>query len=76
MQWFKTMTTNDYMAGVRSLGWPPFPKKLQQRNYYDHIIRDEDDLYRIREYIVDNPALWPADPDNPEAPFSAARALR
>jgi len=26
-----------------------------QRDYYEHIIRDEDDLCRIREYIVNNP---------------------
>ncbi len=26
-----------------------------QRNYYDHIIRDEADLNRIREYITNNP---------------------
>jgi hypothetical protein len=38
---------------------------LWQRNYYEHIVRDEDDLYRIREYIRDNPAKWNEDPLNP-----------
>ena len=32
--------------------------KVWQRNYYDHIIRTENELYRIREYIVANPAKW------------------
>jgi len=32
-----------------------------QRNYYEHVIRDEDDLNRIREYIVNNPAKWQED---------------
>lgn len=32
-----------------------------QRNYYDHIIRDEMDLNRIREYIVNNPLKWELD---------------
>jgi putative transposase len=36
-----------------------------QRNYYEHIIRDEDDLNRIREYIVNNPLEWESDRENP-----------
>ena len=31
------------------------PIKIWQRNYYDRIIRDEQELYRIKKYIVDNP---------------------
>ncbi len=37
-----------------------------QRNYYDHVIRDEGDLQRIREYIENNPARWAEDVLNPE----------
>jgi len=36
-----------------------------QRNYYEHIIRDEDELNRIREYIIYNPLRWGFDRDNP-----------
>ena len=36
-----------------------------QRNYYEHIIRDDADLNRIRQYIWDNPARWQEDPENP-----------
>jgi len=32
-----------------------------QRNYYEHIIRSKNDLNRIREYIVNNPAKWTGD---------------
>jgi REP element-mobilizing transposase RayT len=32
-----------------------------QRNYYEHVIRATDDLDRIREYIVTNPARWTED---------------
>lgn len=32
-----------------------------QSRYYDHIIRDEDDLFRIRNYISNNPANWDKD---------------
>jgi REP element-mobilizing transposase RayT len=35
-----------------------------QRNYYEHIIRDEKSLDRIRQYVLDNPARWESDPEN------------
>lgn len=36
-----------------------------QRNYYEHVIRDENDLNSIREYIAYNPARWAEDEENP-----------
>ncbi|HSE83161.1 MAG TPA: transposase, partial [Thermodesulfobacteriota bacterium] len=36
-----------------------------QRNYYEHIIRNEDDLDEIREYIINNPLKWDSDTENP-----------
>lgn len=36
-----------------------------QRNYYEHIIRGEDDLHQIREYIQANPFQWAQDTENP-----------
>jgi len=65
VQWFKTMTTNAYIHGVDERGWPPFAGRLWQRNYYEQIVRDDVDLNRIREYIVNNPLSWKDDPDNP-----------
>ena len=56
VQWFKTVTTNAYIRGVKELGWLRFRRRLWQRNYYEHIVRDEDSLNSIRQYIVDNPA--------------------
>jgi len=38
-----------------------------QRNYYEHVIRDEETLRRIRQYIADNPAQWEFDRENPAA---------
>ncbi|MDQ3654562.1 MAG: transposase [Chloroflexota bacterium] len=66
MQWFKTMTTNEYMQGVKNQGWAPFPGRLWQRNYYEHIIRNDNDLDRIRAYIDANPSRWATDAENPE----------
>ena len=61
------MTTNEYIRGVKTASWPSFNGRLWQRNYYEHIIRDEQSLNRIRQYILDNPARWAVDPENPEA---------
>ena len=36
-----------------------------QHNYYEHIIRNEDELNRIREYIINNPLQWSEDENNP-----------
>ena len=38
---------------------------LWQRGYYEHVIRDEASLSRIREYILNNPLRWAYDRDNP-----------
>jgi len=65
VNWFKTMTTNDYIQNVRHHQWRPFPGKLWQRNYYEHIIRNEEDLNKIREYIMYNPIRWADDEENP-----------
>jgi len=68
VQWFKTMTTNEYIRGVKTSGWSPFDGKLWQRNYYEHIIRDEADLTRIRNYIASNPLRWERDQLHPDVP--------
>ena len=61
VSWFKRMTTTAYIRGVEQLGWKPFPGKLWQRNYWEHIVRDNDELDRIRKYIRNNPAKWEID---------------
>lgn len=65
VQWFKTMTTNEYIRGVKNLGWEPFNKRLWQRNYYEHIIRNEEYFQRIREYVHTNPLKWQDDQLHP-----------
>ena len=75
VQWFKTMTTNEYIRRVKQADWPPFHRRLWQRNYYEHIVRDEDSLNRIRDYIASNPARWDLDRENhAEAWYAAPRS--
>ena len=61
MEWFKTMTTNEYIRGVKTQNWKRFNKKLWQRNYWEHIIRNEQSMDRIAAYIINNPEKWSAD---------------
>jgi len=68
VQWFKTMSTNEYIRGVKQRGWPAFPGKLWQRNYWEHIIRNETEFNHIREYIQNNPKKWASDMLNPRVP--------
>ena len=35
-----------------------------QRNYYERVIRNDEELARIRKYVEDNPAKWADDPEN------------
>ena len=58
IQWFKTMSTNEYIRNVKNNHWTPFNKKLWQRNYYEHIIRNEKSYLHISEYIRTNPFKW------------------
>ena len=58
MRWFKTMTTNEYINLVKHNILKPFDKKLWQKSYYEHIIRDEEDYINTAQYILDNPLKW------------------
>lgn len=61
MDWFKTMTTNEYIRGVKTLNWKSFYKRIWQRNYWEHIIRNENEFNQISKYIRDNAINWNRD---------------
>lgn len=60
IQAFKSITTNQYIVGVKSQQWPRFDQHLWQPRYYEHILRSDSDreLDRHRDYIAGNPARW------------------
>ena len=64
VQWFKTMTTNEYIRGVKNKNWQRFDGKLWQRNYWEHIVRNENEYNRISQYIIANPLKWENDKSN------------
>ena len=62
---FKSLTAVEYGRGVRELGWRRYDRRLWQRDYFERVIRDESELGRAREYIVNNPMKWEFDRENP-----------
>jgi putative transposase len=62
VQSFKSTSTRRINKVRKNPGTP-----FWQRNYYEHVIRNEDDLNNIRQYILHNPAQWLKDDENPNA---------
>jgi len=61
VQWFKTMTTNAYIKMVKNGTCPPFNKRIWQRNYHEHVVRDDVDYERVATYTINNPLTWEND---------------
>ena len=62
---FKSLCVHDWLKYIKenrihTVG------RFWQRNYYEHVIRNEDELNKIREYIQNNPLEWHLDRENPE----------
>ncbi|HPH67360.1 MAG TPA: hypothetical protein PLF40_16505, partial [Kofleriaceae bacterium] len=55
---FKSITTVEYINGVKNKNWQPFNGKLWQRNYWENIIRNDNSYQKISEYIINNPSKW------------------
>ena len=60
VQNFKSVSTRKMNAARGSPG-----TSVWQRGYYEHVVRNEDELKAIREYILGNPARWNEDENNP-----------
>lgn len=58
---FKTVSTKRINESRNTPG-----NRVWQRNYYEHVIRNEADLAEVREYILNNPARWNEDDYNPD----------
>jgi putative transposase len=63
---FKSITNNNYINGVKIQNWQPFNQRLWQRNYYEHILRDDSALQKIQQYIQNNSLTWAKDSLNPD----------
>jgi hypothetical protein len=72
---FKSIATWRYIGSVRNNDWKPFHKKLWQRNYYEHVIRNKKSLDKIRKYIFFNPLAWDWDKNNLSAIIPSCQLL-
>jgi REP element-mobilizing transposase RayT len=61
VQSFKRHSTIEYIKLVKKGVLPSFHKRIWQRNYYEHIIRNKNDYDRIYKYIENNPVKWELD---------------
>lgn len=61
VQEFKRYTTCEYIKLVKNGILKPFDKRIWQRSFYDHIIRNENDFNEIWTYIQNNPLKWQED---------------
>lgn len=78
-QWngYKPFPTNKYSLSEMMRGFKTFSSRRinetqnifrfqWQKSFYDRIIRDNHELYRIRKYIMNNPSQWCLDRNNPK----------
>lgn len=65
---FKSITSNEWLKVVKSENINT-RGKFWQRNYYEHVVRNDDELNRTRQYIIDNPLKWELDEENPANSF-------
>jgi len=63
---FKSLIATYYRHSFKQQDLRLFPNKLWQRNYYEHVIRNENELNLIRQYILYNLLQWQYDRENPE----------
>jgi REP-associated tyrosine transposase len=64
MDAFKSLVFTVYLDWIETHD-PNRRAKFWQRDYYEHIVRNERELNAIRQYIRDNPLKWELDRDNP-----------
>ena len=72
---FKSLVFAVYLEWIEQHE-PTRRAKFWQRNYYEHVIRDNEELQAIRRYIMANPAGWQIDRDNPSNMRHAAAPTR
>ena len=62
---FKSLCIRDWLRYIEENGLDTVGK-FWQRNYYERVIRNEDELNKVREYIRNNPLNWSLDRENPD----------
>ena len=61
---FKSLSVNAWLKVIKTENINA-RGKFWQDNYYEHVLRNEEEMDRIRQYIVNNPLQWELDRENP-----------
>ena len=61
---FKSLCVTDWLKVIKAERLNAVAR-FWQSNYYEHVIRDDDEMDRIRRYIIENPSRWELDRENP-----------
>ena len=57
----RSPTINTVINQMKGFVTKQIGESIWQRSFFDHIIRDENELYEIRKYILENPIKWEFD---------------
>lgn len=58
IQWYKNMTTDNYLAEMKINDWPQFNQQLWQKEYYEQPIQNKKEYLMAKKYIKNNPNLF------------------
>lgn len=61
---FKSLCVHEWLKYIKQHNTDAVGK-FWQRNYYEHVIRNDIELNKIREYVIANPQMWDSDEENP-----------
>ena len=71
--WASTPTIPNIIKSLKTICTKEYGEVIWQRNYYEHVIRDEKEYYLIKNYIQNNPLNWETDiyneKENPNASY-------
>jgi REP element-mobilizing transposase RayT len=61
---FKSLCVNNWLKTIKAEKFDAIGT-FWQSNYYEHVVRDDGEMERIRRYIAENPLKWELDWENP-----------
>jgi putative transposase len=56
----------DVVGAFKSFSARSIGHSVWQRSYHDRIVRDEEEMARVRQYVANNPLQWALDEENPD----------
>lgn len=64
MEWFMTITTREYHSAASKHNMIPVNGDLWRKDFSHHVLKNEKEIEKARQYISDNPRKWHLDSEN------------